>query len=315
MMLAAFWFGCALSQPPVGPDAPAEEPRPATARADATRTHVVMLGTGNPVPDPSRSGPCVAVVVDDRAYLVDMGPGLVRRAASAHMGGITALDPERLNRVFVTHLHSDHTAGFPDLWLSPWVIGRTGPLNVHGPIGINNMATHLSAAWSEDIEVRTTGLEKGDAGGAAIVVKENPAEGGEVYRDAWVTVSAIPVPHGSWKYAYGYKFETPDRTIVISGDTAKSEALAAACDGCDLLVHEVFSQAAWDMRPPSDFKNYHATFHTSTTELGELAIMARPKKLLLYHQLYMGADDAGLVAEVKAVWDGDVESASDLGIY
>jgi len=123
-------------------------------------TRVVLLGTGNPQPDPDRSGPATAVVVDGSAYLVDFGPGVVRRAAAAFRDkGVKALEPANLRVVFATHLHSDHTAGYPDLILTPWVMGRRSPLEVYGPEGIRSMTEHVLAAYKEDIRVRTEGLE------------------------------------------------------------------------------------------------------------------------------------------------------------
>ena len=107
-------------------------------------TQVVLLGTGNPPVDPDRSGPATAIVVNDTPYLIDMGAGVVRRAKSAVVDkGVAGLDPLKLRVVFVTHLHSDHTVGYPDLWLTPWVLGRRAPLEVYGPVGIVPMTEHL----------------------------------------------------------------------------------------------------------------------------------------------------------------------------
>jgi ribonuclease BN (tRNA processing enzyme) len=114
-------------------------------------TQVVMLGTGTPGPDPDRSGPATAVVVNGMSYLVDFGPGVVRRAKAAALDkGIRALEPTNLRVVFVTHLHSDHTAGYPDLILTPWVIGRKIPLEVYGPKGMKAMTEHILLAYEQD---------------------------------------------------------------------------------------------------------------------------------------------------------------------
>src|SRR5215468_4919831 len=120
------------------------------------RTRVVLLGTGTPVPDPDRSGPATAIVVDDSAYLVDFGPGVVRRAKAAVLDrGITALEPANLKVAFATHLHSDHTAGYPDLILTGWTAGRRTPLEVYGPTGLQSMTEHILQAYRIDIETRT----------------------------------------------------------------------------------------------------------------------------------------------------------------
>src|SRR5437867_1003333 len=118
-----------------------------------------MLGTGTPNADPDRFGPAVAVVVDDMSYLVDFGVGVVRRAAAAERAGISALGAAQLKRAFATHLHSDHTLGLADLILSPWVLDRDAPLQLYGPRGLRTMATHLVAAYADDIRIRQTGGE------------------------------------------------------------------------------------------------------------------------------------------------------------
>lgn len=289
--------------------APDAEPAPVRP----SRTQLVLLGTGTPTPDPERSGPALAVVVDDVPYLVDCGPGVVRRASAAWLKGVRGLEPDRLERVFVTHLHSDHTVGLPDLVFTPWVIGRERPLQVFGPPGIAAMVEHVTAAWAEDIRIRSEGYERNDPEGCRVVVHE--VEAGVVYEDERVKVTAIPVPHGQWKHAFGYRFDTPDRSIVVSGDTAKSDAVLEAARGVDLLVHEVLSAAVFATLP-AELQRYHGTFHTSTVELGELAKEARPKKLVLYHQLFGGVDGDDLVREIRAVWkDGDVVSGNDLDVY
>jgi ribonuclease BN (tRNA processing enzyme) len=120
------------------------------------RTQVVLLGTGTPPADPDRSGPATAVVVNGTPYLVDFGAGVVRRAKSAAVDrGIAALDPVNLRVVFLTHLHSDHTVGYPDLILTPWVLGRRVPLEVYGPAGIKAMTEHVLEAYRADFETRT----------------------------------------------------------------------------------------------------------------------------------------------------------------
>lgn len=275
------------------------------------RTSVVVLGTGTPNADPDRWGPAVAVVVNGRSYLVDAGVGVVRRAAAAaRQYDLAALEPDGLRRVFLTHLHSDHTLGLPDLMLSPWVLERSVPLDVFGPAGTAAMASHVEEAWREDIGNRLYGLEPLQTRNYRALVHEIGP--GVVYEDSLVTVAAFRVPHGTWPDAFGYRFTTPDRVIVISGDTVPSEAVVEACDGCDVLVHEVYSAEAFRKRSP-DWQAYHAASHTSTVELAEMARRARPALLVLYHQLYWGATDEDLVREIRgAGYEGAVVSAADL---
>ncbi|MGH7616654.1 MAG: MBL fold metallo-hydrolase [Gemmatimonadaceae bacterium] len=277
------------------------------------RTRVVMLGTGTPNADPDRSGPAVAIVVGNETYLVDAGPGIVRRAAlAARTDSIPALTPPHLRRVFLTHLHSDHTTGLPDLMLTPWVLDRTAPLDVFGPPGTARMVGLLEQAYSEDIDIRLHGGEPSNKTGYAAHAHDVSA--GQVYRDSNVTVTAFDVAHGKWEHAFGYVFKTADRTIVISGDTRPTDAVVRACNHCDVLVHEVYDADAFKHRTP-DWQAYHSAYHTSSLELGNLAARAQPKLLVLYHQLYWGGTDSSIVAQVKTRYRGAVVSARDLGVY
>jgi len=289
---------------------------PAAARAQEPRMRLVLLGVGTPNADPDRSGPATAVVVDDRAYIVDAGAGVVRRAARAARDlGIGALAPARLDRLFLTHLHSDHTVGLPDILLMPWVLDRPDPLQVWGPPGTEAMLEHIGEAWVEDIAIRRDGLEPREHNRDAYRSVVHEVEPGLVYQDDLVRVFAFQVTHGSWAHAYAYRFEGPDRTIVISGDTSPTDAIVEACNGCDVLVHEVYSAEGFKTRPP-EWQRYHAAFHTSTTELADIATRARPGLLVLYHQLFWGTDDEGLVRELRAAgYAGEVRSGRDLDVF
>jgi ribonuclease BN (tRNA processing enzyme) len=278
---------------------------------DAQTTQIVLLGTGTPNADPERSGPSVAIVVHDTPYLVDLGPGVVRRAAAAWERGVRGLAVEKLSRAFVTHLHSDHTAGYPDLILTPWVLERTLPLHVYGPPGIQDMTDHLLAAYAHDIGERTLGLEPANHTGCQVIAHE--VTPGPVYWDEHVRVEAFQVQHGSMP-AFGYRFHTPDRTIIVSGDTAPAEdAVEAYCD-CDVLIHEVYSTAGLQTRPP-DWQRYHAAVHTSSRELAQIAADARPGLLVLYHQLFWDVSEDELLEEIRGIYDGPVVSGRDLDVY
>ena len=256
---------------------PAQVAPPAPAR-----TQVVLLGTGTPPADPDRSGPATAIVVNDTPYLVDAGAGVVRRAKSALVDkGVAALDPIKLRVVFFTHLHSDHTVGYPDLILTPWVIGRRVPLEVYGPAGIKAMTEHLFEAYKLDFEARQRDRALYTVGAypEAHAVNATEIKPGVVYKDANVTVTAFPTKHTM--ESYGYRFDTADRSIVISGDTNPTQATIDACNGCDVLIHEVLT-LEW-LAKRTDFKEYAARHHTTTTQLVELATKARPRLLVLYH--------------------------------
>ena len=279
---------------------------------DQTETHVVLLGTGTPNADPERAGPATAIVVNGIPYLVDLGPGVVRRAAAAHLAGVEALAVSNLKHAFVTHLHTDHTAGYPDFIFTPWVLERDEPVEVYGPEGLQAMTDHIQAAYRQDVHMRLVGLEPANSVGYKVNVHEIGP--GVIHRDSNVTVEAFLVSHGSWPQAFGYKFSTPDRTIVISGDTAPSDRLVEIAKGCDILIHEGYSQAGFDRREP-DWQAYHSQSHTSSLELAEIASKVRPGLLILHYQLFWGTSEADLLAEVQSRYAGRVVSGRDLEVY
>src|ERR1051326_820215 len=162
-------------------------------------TKVVLLGTGTPNADPDRFGPSVAIIANGVPYLVDAGAGVVRRAAAAERNGVLALAAKNLKVVFITHLHSDHTLGLPDLMLSPWTLDRTVPLQVYGPKGVKAMTAHIQEAYAEDIDIRLHGGEPSNKTGWQVNTHEIDA--GVVYQDSNVKVTAFRVPHGKWPEA------------------------------------------------------------------------------------------------------------------
>jgi ribonuclease BN (tRNA processing enzyme) len=277
--------------------------------ADPPTTKIIMLGTGTPRANPDRSGPATAIVVNDRAYLIDFGPGVVRRAAAAAAKGYPAVDPVKIRVAFLTHLHSDHTAGYPDLMLTPWVFGRT-ELDVYGPKGTEEMTEHLRAAYREDIEIRTKGIEHRQP----LIVRAHDVKPGVVYKDALVTVKAFAVAHGEWPQAFGYRFETPDRTIVISGDTSPSNEVVANCQRCDVLIHEVQSPT-FDVKSMPEWPAYRARYHTTSDELADIANKTKPGLLVLYHN---GSDEAALqeiLRDIQRTYHGKVVLSHDLDVY
>lgn len=279
-------------------------------------TQLVMLGTGTPNPFPDRSGPSLAIVVNGEPYLVDFGPGVVRQASSLspeYGGKIRGLAVENLKHAFLTHLHSDHTVGLPDLILTAWTVGRDSPLKLFGPEGTKHMADKVLEAYEEDIRYRLYSEQPANNQGWRVETQE-VAESGLIFKDENVTVEAFRVPHGSWPDAWGYRFTTPDRVIVVSGDTAPSRELAKYARGADILVHEVYSQEGF-AKKELQWQKYHAKNHTSTSELGRLASEVKPKLLVLYHQLLWGSTHDTLIEEVKVEFSGEVVSARDLDVF
>ena len=280
--------------------------------AQNSDTKLVLLGTGTPFADPTKSGPSLAIVVNNTSYIVDCGPGLVRRAAEASKLGFPSLEASQLKTLFITHLHSDHTIGLADIILTPAVLDRNAPISIYGPVGSKKMTDDLMSAYKEDIAIRINGLEKGDA--IAYQVYTNEIKEGQIYKDSNLTVTAFKVQHGQWDNAFGFVFQTKDKKIVISGDCTYSENLIKYAKDCDILVHEVYSDAGLKKRTQR-WQDYHSTFHTSTYQLAEIANQVKPKLLVLNHQLTFGTSLQSLLDELKSKYAGPVVNGADLDVF
>jgi ribonuclease BN (tRNA processing enzyme) len=290
-------------------------------QASAEPTQIVLLGTGTPSPDPERSGPATAIVVNGTPYLVDFGPGVVRRIAAASQRGVKGLTVVNVRVAFLTHLHSDHTIGYADLILTPWSVGRSQPLEVYGPKGLRHMTDHVLEAYREDIAIRRKdkhmlGVPEQAEG---YKVHAHEIRPGTVYKDHNVTVKAFLVNHGDVKQAFGYRIETPVRTIVISGDAAPSQSVIDNCDGCDVLIHEAYSMMTYNAVSPA-YQEYRRKHHTSSREVAEIAKKARPGLLILYHRANPGGvgkpnPEQVLLEEVRRLYGGKVVIGHDLDVF
>ena len=179
----------------------------------------------------------MAIIIQDKSYIVDFGPGIVRQANKLYTqdnDAFISLKPSNLEVAFLTHLHSDHTTGYPDLIFTPWVLERDTPLKVFGPKGIKSMTENILEAYGSDIRYRIDGSEPANETGWNVEVDE--IDEGIVYKDDLVEVVAFKVSHGSWENAFGYKFTTADKTIIISGDTAPSDKLIEMAKGSDICL-------------------------------------------------------------------------------
>jgi len=276
-----------------------------------SQTKLVLLGTGTPNILPSRYQSSFAILVDDVPYLIDCGGGAVQRASEAfHNKGIKGLELKNLSRVFLTHLHPDHTTGLPDLIIAPWVLDREEPLQVWGPEGTGSMVNHLLKAYKAGIGEHRDGLAPINH---PLKVTVTEIAAGKIYQDDRIKVTAFPGRHGGLE-AYGYKFETADKTIVISGDTTPTDELVEAATGCDILVHEVYSLDKFETRPP-EWQTYHKNAHTSTKELADIAKKAKPKLIVLVHQLFWGATESELFDELMRYYRGSIISGHDLDVF
>jgi ribonuclease Z len=298
---------------PIGAQPPVSPPPP-------LRTEVITLGTGTPIPDPTRLGPATTIVVDSVAYLFDAGAGVVRSAAAAGQAGVAAFagrltssqPAPRFAAIFLTHLHSDHTLGLADAIFTPWIQGGEQPVSVYGPPGTGTLVQSILDGNAEDIRIRVA--SPGGPSPTAWRAEAHDVEPGVIYRDERITVRAFRVPHEDFTAAYGYRIDTPDRSIVISGDTRESEAVAQACDGCDVLVHEVYSDAGFGTVPPVR-QRYHASAHTSATGVGRVATLGRAKLVVLTHLLLFGASEEQLLREAQSTYAGRIVVARDGGRY
>ena len=275
-------------------------------------TKLLILGSGTPNPDPERSGSAYAIVTNGQSYLVDFGPGVIRRASafSPSWGGeFESMEIQNLNYAFLTHLHSDHSAGLADLILSPWVLEREEPLNLFGPRGLKRMADKITDAYQIDIDYRINGSQPSNLEGYKTKVTEI-AEG-IIYEDKYIAVEAFENNHGDFKNSFGFVFTTKDKKIVISGDTAYSQKVIDKSKEADILVHEVYSEKGFKEKT-RDWQIYHKAHHTSAPDVGKIASMSKPKKLVLSHILFWGNSKESIVEEVKSNFDGEVIIAEDL---
>lgn len=248
-------------------------------RAGAAYVEVTLLGTGTPRPDPERFGAATVVEAGGRYFLFDAGRGVTVRLRQA------GVPLERVQRVFLTHLHSDHITGLADLWLTGWIWQRPGPLELYGPSGVGDLARHLAAAHEADISYRTayTGLD-----GKAGRIRATEAAGeGVVYDEDGVRIVAFTVDHGPVKPAFGYRLEYRDRVVVLSGDTTYSPNLVEHARGADLLVHEIAAADA-DLLARNPRLARVMAYHTDPDQMRRVLADARPRATVLNHVLELG---------------------------
>ena len=276
-------------------------------------TRVVILGTGTPVLDADRAGAGIAIVYNGRAYLFDVGGGIVQRAIEAsRTHDLPGLDPTKIDRVFFTHLHSDHILDFAELAATLWW-RKEASVQVWGPPGVSNMAEGMYAMLEPDIRIRNGGTQP-VTDPDAYKVATTEIEEGLVLEEDGIRIEAFEVMHGAIRPAFGYRVTTPDKTIVISGDTAYSEKLVAMAEGADILLHEVISESG--LRELEQFwQDYHSSSHTTSSELARVANQTQPGLLVLYHILHYGAPIESALDEVRALYDGDVVLANDLDTF
>ena len=264
---------------------------------------VTLLGTGNPRPTPKRFGPSILVQAGGQKLLFDCGRGASIR--------LYQLKVDQIDGLFLTHLHSDHTVGIPDLWLTGWVMGRKEPFRVWGPTGTKQMMDDLQKAYSFDIHMRRDVDEKLPATG--VVVQATDIQPGAVYENAGVKVTAFLVDHGPVQPALGYRVDYNGHSVVLSGDTRYSENLIRAAKGTDVLVHEVIDTEAYAHLSNSytaEERAHVIAHHTTAEQAGTLFTKVAPKLAVYSH--IVPPDVPTLVEQTRKTYSGPLEVGEDL---
>ncbi len=276
------------------------------------KTILTLLGTGNPGCYPNVYQTAAAVVVGETPFIVDCGGGTVQRLSSAHAAGQPALLLSNLHTLILTHLHPDHSAGLIDLIISTWIKGRSEPLVIYGPAGTKKMVDLLIEAYELGIAEHS---KPGSPSPGLLQYEVTEYTDGELIRTADVTITAFRVSHGGME-TYGLKFVSADKTIVFSADTCPHSAVIEHGKGCDILVHEVYSERSIQSPQSRGPLSYFREMHTSTVELAQIANETRPKKLVLTHQMHLGPiSDEELLQEITDLYDGEVIFGRDLDVF
>lgn len=274
---------------------------------------VTLIGSGIPVPDADRFGPATLVEAGDQKLLFDAGRGATIRLWQLK------IPFNKVSPLFLTHFHSDHTVGIPDLWLTGWLGGpfgrRSTPFHVIGPTGTKELMTNLERAYAADIRMRIAD-EHYPAEGVEIVADEFEV-GGVIYEKDGVRVTAFEVDHGdAIKPAYGYRVDYNGHSIVISGDTRFNENVIRYATGADILVHEVAAVRP-ELLKDQQVQRVMA-HHTSPEQAGTVFSRSQPKLAVYTHLVLLARppvpsiamDD--LIAQTRTTYSGPLEVGDDL---
>jgi ribonuclease Z len=267
---------------------------------------VILLGTGMPMASMERFGPAVLVEAGEEIMLFDAGRGVLQR--------LNQLRPpiRQVRNLFLTHLHSDHTVGLPDLWLTGWLNGRPEtPFRVWGPRGTRDMMYHLDKAFEYDIRIRLYDDRPPPEG--VVVLAEDITEG-IVYENNGVKVTAIEVDHFPIAPAFGYRIDFAGRSVVISGDTRFSEHLISCARGADVIVHEVIAADMLRALSPHHSETLERVIahHTTPEQAGEVFARVQPRLAVFTHIIPVNATAKDLFPPVRKTYPGPLEVGEDL---
>jgi len=277
----------------------------ASTAAQGQEIKVTLLGTGCPPAVMNRFGPSILVEAGEQKFLFDAGRGALQRLNQVKVRW------RDVQGVFLTHLHSDHVVGFPDLWLTGWLTpGRDVPLQVWGPRGTKKMMSHLEQAYEYDIRIR---LYDDRASPDGVVILAEDVAGGFVYEKKGVKITAFEVDHTPVKPAFGYRIDYAGRSVVLSGDTRISENLIRHAQGVDLLVHEVASPETFQRAgsPPERAKSVVA-HHVTPEQAGEVFSRTKPKLAVYSHIVLPTATEQDLIPPTRKTYAGPLELGEDL---
>jgi len=276
-------------------------------QSSARTSRLILLGTaGGPTPKKTRSGPSQIVVVGDRGYVIDCGDGVARQMMQA---GVF----RTLRHVFITHHHSDHNADYGNLLLLAWGDNLTTPVDTWGPAPIEKMTRLFFEMNAPDLSVRER--DEGRPPLARLVHAHEVREGGQVMKDDLVTVTCAVVDHPLMPIALAYRFDCPDRSIVFSGDTRRSDALIKLARSADILVHEALYLPAAPGAPGSALRKHVVDSHTTAEDAGRVATEAGVRTLVLSHFVPAESppisDDQWLAA-ARSTFSGKIVVGRDL---
>lgn len=274
-----------------------------SSHLSAAYMEVTLLGTGTPRPSIERFGPATVVEANGRFFVFDSGRGITIRLQQA------GIPLSKIEHVFLTHLHSDHISGLSDLWLTSWIWQRSNKLNLTGPKGTQALAQHLTLAHQADFQYRTehTKLDKT----AFEITSHDIASEGVVYDQNGIKITAFLVDHHPVEPAYGYRIDSGEQSVVISGDTTYSKNLIKFAKHVDLLVHEI-AGADVNLLASNPRLEKIMSYHTTPEQAAEVLKATKPKAAVFTHVLLFGIDDKTALESTRTYFNGDVRIGQDL---